>query len=148
MKRKQSGLIRNRWEQDVSKKTYSMEFARVATFITSESQIDNPYPFCTRPIEAISMTSLKTLVRSLDVDILIAQLTAELTARDRFEWSHAATRGGVQTHADLFDNPQGPMKQLHHLLAEAVSNYFRENEDSAEIFQGMALKSQIGCLVC
>lgn len=107
-----------------AKEPKNLRAAAFSAFASHQYGIENNHAFCPDPISFVSIEKVHTEAEnaSLLKDLMLA--ADELTT----VWQHATTKGGTQTHGNLFDShlDNQPFSQLEKIIRKQIRAYINE----------------------
>ncbi|GJM12241.1 MAG: hypothetical protein DHS20C12_06440 [Pseudohongiella sp.] len=99
----------------------NLRIAAVSAFVSQQLKLEDPYPFCKKPLDFLHIAKLSTHVS--DVDEFIEKLIQEAEQiKQVWEPQHGVTRGGFQTSNTIFQAGEN-CAALEELIREELTAY-------------------------
>ena len=117
-------------ETKIDKEKEDLRIAAFSSFISYKEKKDTKNNFCNRPLDFINISNLSSHIKNsnLFIDELIKEL---LSIKTEWEPTGKSTFKGFQSKPDLFNNPNGKLKNLKSMIINELNLYhskFNEND--------------------
>ena len=103
--------------------------AATCAYVAHARGTKNPFSFCPSPLDFVSV--YENYGEPETADALVASVKREILSRDTiWEPRTSSTKGGYQTSDNLFDNAEGPLRQLELTIRDRIADYVKSRAGS------------------
>ena len=128
---KNYGPLHERLEEFAKSEDINLGVAAVSTFVSHQLKTHDPYQFCKKPLDYISVSNVREFehnASSLINDIL--------TEADSYQlrWESRTTKFGFQGPGDIFVNPSSAVSNLERIIGKVLTKYYDNHQGASERF--------------
>ena len=109
----------------------NLRVAAVSSFVAHQMKKKDPYPFCTNPLDFITINNLA------DYDLYSNTLLEEIIKEaDGYQltWEGRTTKFGFQGSPYVFENPRKTISLLEKIIQQAVDTYYDTFKSESNLF--------------
>ena len=109
----------------------NLRVAAVSSFVAHQMKKKDPYPFCTNPLDFITINNLA------DYDLYSNTLLEEIIKEaDGYQltWEGRTTKFGFQGSPYVFENPSKTISLLEKIIQQAVDTYYDTFKSESNLF--------------